>query len=235
MSSINGFKLFAIMLVSAMLVAMAVPAAFAEEKTTGAHAGSAVPDVTVILGSTGGSVGGANVYLDGSLAGKTDSKGNFTFKEAPAAGNHTIMVSAKSIKNATVEANFAEKPVVVNKADNALDQKIKESASPEAKFDVPATLKDTFACKDSKVQVVVDAGVIVPDAKEFPVVDVVPDEITTDFVKTAVQVLFAHDKNGRHVSVHRSSVHGTRVDRCPDRAPQQRPRPLDKGFPFHNN
>jgi phosphatidate phosphatase APP1 len=78
--------------------------------------GSAVPDVTVILGSTGGSVGGANVYLDGSLAGKTDSKGNFTFKEAPASGNHTIMVSAKGIKNATVEANFAEKPVVV-KAD----------------------------------------------------------------------------------------------------------------------
>lgn len=107
MSSIKGFKLLAIMLVSAMLVAMAIPAALAEEKT------AAGPDLSVIVGSTGSGVGGANVYLDGSLAGKTDSKGNFTLKEAPAAGNHTILVSAKGLNNATVETNFAEKPVVV--------------------------------------------------------------------------------------------------------------------------
>ncbi len=111
MSSINVFKLFTIVLVSAMLVAMAAPAAVAEEeKTTAAHAG---PDLSVILASTGGGVGGAEVYLDGSLAGKADWRGNFTFKEAPAAGNHTVTVSGKGIKNATVGADFAGRPVIV--------------------------------------------------------------------------------------------------------------------------
>ncbi len=110
MTSINVFKLFTIMLVSALLLAMAIPAAVAEEKTTAAKAG---PDISVISGPTGSAIGGANVYLDGSLAGKTDSKGNFTFKEAPAAGNHTVLVSAKGIHNATVNTDFAGKPVVV--------------------------------------------------------------------------------------------------------------------------
>jgi hypothetical protein len=110
MSSTNVFRLFTLMLVSAMLLAMAAPAAFAEEKTAVAHAG---PDIIVMLGSTGGKVGNMNVYLDGKLAGKTDWKGNFTFKEAPAPGNHTVLVSAKDLKNVTVDTSFAEKPVVI--------------------------------------------------------------------------------------------------------------------------
>ncbi len=118
MTSTKGLRLIALALVPAMLLALAVPAAATEEKKA-----TAVPDITAILGSTGGSVGGANVYIDGSLAGKTDSKGNFTFKEAPAAGNHTVVVSAKGIKNATATANFAERPVVV-KADAAKGYKM---------------------------------------------------------------------------------------------------------------
>jgi hypothetical protein len=110
MSSTKGFRLFTFVLVSAMLLAMAVPAAFAEEKAAAAHAG---PDLTVMLGSTGGKVGNINVYLDGKLAGKTDWKGNFTFKEAPSAGNHTVLVSAKDLKNVTIDTSFAEKPVVI--------------------------------------------------------------------------------------------------------------------------
>jgi hypothetical protein len=110
MSTKKGFKLLTFMLVSALLLAMAVPAAIAEEKT---GAGNAGPDLTVMLGSTGGKVGNMDVYLDGKLAGKTDLGGNFTFKEAPSAGNHTVTVSAKGIRNATVETDFAEKPVVI--------------------------------------------------------------------------------------------------------------------------
>jgi CarboxypepD_reg-like domain len=110
MSSDNRLKFIAFILASAMLLAAAAPMAFAnEEKTTA----SDVPDITVILGATGSGVGRASVYLDGTPAGTTDSKGNFTFKEAPAAGNHTIMISAKGIKNATETVSFAEKPVVV--------------------------------------------------------------------------------------------------------------------------
>jgi hypothetical protein len=98
------------MLVSAVLLAMAVPAAFASEGTTTAHA---VPDITVIIGATGSGVGWASVYLDGALAGTTDWMGNFTFKKAPAAGNHTILVSGKGINNSTVQTAFTEKPVVI--------------------------------------------------------------------------------------------------------------------------
>jgi hypothetical protein len=110
MASIIRSKLLAFMLVSAVLMALAVPMAFASEETTTAHA---VPDISVIVGATGSGVGKASVYLDGALAGTTDSKGNFTFKEAPAAGNHTILVSGKGINNSTVQTAFAEKPVVI--------------------------------------------------------------------------------------------------------------------------
>ncbi len=109
MSSTNGFKLLTFVLVSAMMLALAAPAAIAEEKAA-RHAGA---DLTVILGSTGGKVGNMNVYLDGELAGKTDLWGNFTFKEAPAVGNHTVLVSAKDLKNVTVDTDFAEQPVVI--------------------------------------------------------------------------------------------------------------------------
>jgi hypothetical protein len=100
----------AFILASAILLATAVPVAFANEEISGAHA---APDITVIMGATGSGVGRANVYLDGTLAGTTDSKGNFTFKEAPAAGNHTVLVTAKGIKNATEKVNFAEKPALI--------------------------------------------------------------------------------------------------------------------------
>lgn len=113
MSSIISSKLLAFMLACAMLLAVAVPVAFAEEEKSAA---GAVPEIKVIMGATGSGIARANVYIDSTLAGTTDSKGNFTFKEAPAAGNHTITVSAKGIKNATVSTDFAVKPVVV-KAD----------------------------------------------------------------------------------------------------------------------
>jgi hypothetical protein len=110
MSSTYRFKLLAFFLASAVLLSMAAPIAMAAEEKTAARAG---PDITVMLGSTGGKVGNMNVYLDGKLAGKTDLWGNFTFKEAPAAGNHTVTVSAKELKNVTMDTSFAEKPVVI--------------------------------------------------------------------------------------------------------------------------
>jgi hypothetical protein len=110
MSSTNRFKLLAFILASAVLLSMAAPIALAAEEKTAAHVG---PDITVMLGSAGGKVGNMNVYLDSKLAGKTDLWGNFTFKEAPAAGNHTVTVSAKDLKNVTVDTSFAEKPVAI--------------------------------------------------------------------------------------------------------------------------
>jgi hypothetical protein len=110
MASIIRSKLLAFMLVSAVLLAIAVPAAFASEGSTTA---TAVPDISVIMGATGSGIGRASVYLDGVLTGTTDSKGNFTFKKAPAAGNHTILVSGKGINNSTIQTAFAEKPVVI--------------------------------------------------------------------------------------------------------------------------
>ncbi|HTY91362.1 MAG TPA: carboxypeptidase regulatory-like domain-containing protein [Methanocella sp.] len=108
MSSI-GSRSLAFTLACAVLFTVAAPLAFAEEKTI-APTGS---DISVIMGATGSGVARASVYLDGTLAGTTDSKGNFTFTTAPAAGTHTVTVSAKGIKNATASTDFATKPVVI--------------------------------------------------------------------------------------------------------------------------
>lgn len=102
-------KILAFILVSAMLLSVCMPVAFAEEKTTAASA----PDLTAIIGSTGGKIGNANVYVDDKLAGKTDSKGNLTFTEAPAAGNHTILVTAKGMNNVTLSTDISQKPLLV--------------------------------------------------------------------------------------------------------------------------
>jgi hypothetical protein len=77
-------------------------------------AAAAGPDITVIMKATGGSVGGAKVFVDGELAGTADSKGNLTFKEAPAAGNHTVTVVKNGLQNATLTTDFAHKPAVVS-------------------------------------------------------------------------------------------------------------------------
>lgn len=110
MSSGMRSRFIAFFLASALILTLAAPMAFASEEATTAHA---APDVQVILGATGEKVGRANVYLDGTLAGTTDSKGNFTFTEAPATGNHTITVSTKWTKNATETINFVEKPAII--------------------------------------------------------------------------------------------------------------------------
>lgn len=101
-------KLIAITAV--VLISLAtVQVAFASEST---HVAAATPDVTVILGVTGSTVAGVQVQIDGTDAGKTDSKGNLTLKE-PLTGNHTVTVSKKGINNTTITADFTHKPVVV--------------------------------------------------------------------------------------------------------------------------
>ncbi len=82
-----------------------------------------------------------------------------------------------------------EKPVVIGKNDGQLEQKINQSAAPGQKYEAQDNVKNTFVCKDEKVQVNVDAKVTVPDAAQYPVIEVAPDEVPMDFVKTALQVL----------------------------------------------
>ncbi len=103
MSSIYRFRLLAIVLVSAVLLAMAAPMVLAQT----------APDISIIVGQTGNGVSRASVYVDGSLAGTTDSKGNLTFTQAPAAGDHNLTVSARGINTTTVMTNFTSRPVVV--------------------------------------------------------------------------------------------------------------------------
>lgn len=80
---------------------------------TAAEKSAAGPDVTVVVKANGDRIGKADVFLDGRLAGRTDSKGNLTFAEAPAPGNHTLTVVRKGFRNATVTADFSMRPVWV--------------------------------------------------------------------------------------------------------------------------
>ncbi len=103
------FKLIAfavIVLMSLATVQVAVASESSHATTT------STPDVQVIIGTTGHKVSGATVMVDGTDAGKTDSKGNLSLKES-LTGNHTVTVSMKGINNTTVTADFTHKPVVV--------------------------------------------------------------------------------------------------------------------------
>jgi hypothetical protein len=117
MSCIYFIRALAAVAIVTLLVSLAsVPGAVASEGahvTAATDAAVATPDVTVIMKSTGDRIGKADVYMDGMLAGTTDSKGNLTFKETPTAGNHTITVTKKGLLNETATADFSEKPVVV--------------------------------------------------------------------------------------------------------------------------
>lgn len=114
MSRINNSmsKILAIALVSIMLLSVSATVAFASSGKSTTHAAS-VPDISVIMGASGSKVSGASIYVDDELVGKTDSRGNFTFKHAPEAGNHTIKVTKKGINDVTMTADFAHTPVVV--------------------------------------------------------------------------------------------------------------------------
>ena len=102
-------KIITFILVSAMLLSVCLPVALAQEIT----ATASVPDLTVIIGSTGDKIGNANIYVDGRRDGKTNAKGNYTFTQAPAAGNHTLLVTAKNMNNVTLSTDFSQKPLPV--------------------------------------------------------------------------------------------------------------------------
>jgi hypothetical protein len=116
MSCKNIFRALAAVAIVTLLVSLvSVPGVIASEGSHEAATDAAVatPDVMVVMKSTGDRIGKANVYMDGALAGSADSKGNMTFKEVPAAGSHTLVVSKKGFLNETATANFSEKPVVI--------------------------------------------------------------------------------------------------------------------------
>ncbi|MCD1296009.1 hypothetical protein CUJ83_13480 [Methanocella sp. CWC-04] len=106
----NVKKLFIILIASALLLSASVSMASA---SSNAVTHEQEPDITVMMGATGGKISGASVYIDDVLAGKTDSNGNFTFEQAPTAGNHTIKIAKKGIEDIVETVDFAHKPVVL--------------------------------------------------------------------------------------------------------------------------
>lgn len=110
-------KLLAFTIVFTVLFSMSASMALAEEHGASEKGTiTAQPDITVIMGATGDKIGGANVYIDDTLVGKTDSRGNFTFKEKPASGNHTVSIIKKGIRNVSVNTNFSGTPTVIKVA-----------------------------------------------------------------------------------------------------------------------
>lgn len=82
-----------------------------------------------------------------------------------------------------------EKPVVQNKAESRLEEKIQETSAPESRYDAPKTLNESFNGKDKRVKINLGADVSVPAVASFPVVEIVPDDVSLDFVGKAAQVL----------------------------------------------
>lgn len=61
--------------------------------------------------------------------------------------------------------------------------------SPVSKFPAPATVQDSFPNQDGKVQIVVDASVSIPNAEQYPVLNLEPADISIDNVKAAAAAL----------------------------------------------
>ncbi len=78
-------------------------------------------------------------------------------------------------------------PVVVNKADGKLEEKISQTAEPQAKYEAPAKVQDTLTKKN--VTVSIDADVIVPDVPAFPVYEVKPVGFTQQQVNAVGKAL----------------------------------------------
>ena len=83
-------------------------------------------------------------------------------------------------------------PVVVNKADGKLEQKISQTTEPEVKYEAPAKVQDTLTNKN--VTVNINADVIVPDVPAFPVFEVKPVGFTQEQVDTVGKVLLGNKK-----------------------------------------
>lgn len=81
-----------------------------------------------------------------------------------------------------------EKQVIVNKRDQDFSQ---TNSNEDAKVNpYPETAKDNWMSKDGTTTITIDAKVITPDAEKYPVVLAEPGEVSMDFVKKAVEVLF---------------------------------------------
>lgn len=83
-----------------------------------------------------------------------------------------------------------ETPVVVNKADGKLEQKISQTAEPEVRYEAPAEVTDTLT--KNNVTVNIDADVIIPDVPAFPVFEVKPVGFTQAQVDTVGKVLLGN-------------------------------------------
>ena len=77
---------------------------------------------------------------------------------------------------------------VVNKGEGRLEEKIEAAPAAEKPFEAPATLHiDSFGTDE--FQVAVDADVIVPDTMRYPVVEIEQRELTTDWMRTLMQIM----------------------------------------------
>ncbi len=80
-----------------------------------------------------------------------------------------------------------DKPVVVNKNDGKLEEKIAQTVEPQASYEAPTQIKDTLTKNNTTVSI--DADVIIPDVTAFPVYEVQPIGFTQEQVDTIGSVL----------------------------------------------
>ncbi len=86
-----------------------------------------------------------------------------------------------------------EEAPVVNKADGGLEKKINETEPSAQKYEVPQSWQETPDMKGSKIKVSIDAEVSVPDAAQFSVLTVVPDNFSQQRVDSLI-AYFVKDK-----------------------------------------
>ena len=82
------------------------------------------------------------------------------------------------------------KPVVVNKNDGKLEQKIAQPEAPVKRYEAPGNWKQEYNILDGTLIVKVDAKVALPDVEKYPVVKLANGKITQEMASKAIKYLY---------------------------------------------
>jgi len=91
----------------------------------------------------------------------------------------------------TVSCNpTPEKQIIINKNDRKFEEKLKTTPSNQNYLEIPEIITDNFYSKDGKVNIIINAKTSIPNTKTYPVVTVVPKELSSALVEKIAGKLF---------------------------------------------
>ncbi len=83
-----------------------------------------------------------------------------------------------------------EKPVVINKAEGQLEEKISQTELPEEKYEAPEKWQQDYEVYDGKLKIEIDADISMPNVTAYPVLEVIPEMVSQEMADKIIDSLF---------------------------------------------